>query len=616
MRFGNYEAVSEIGRGGMGVVYRARDARGNDVAVKVVTARHDAEANAGFERERRLLATLSDVEGFVPIVDAGVTDSHAWVAMPLLTGSTLRARLAKGPMKVPDAVALVRQLARAMGKAHARGIVHRDLKPENVLFTHDGRPLVADLGLAKHFRRDVAGASRSEAISSTGIMAGTLGYMPPEQIDDAKGAGPPADVFALGVLLHECLTGWKPFPASGFVSYAESLRRGAPRIDPDVAVVPDWLEAALRRALAYESDRRFPDGESFAAALEGPPTRGRRRVAAVAFALVALGVAALAELAASGHEVPPPPGRAVEPRASSAFARGARLLETDDFPGAIAAFSEAIAEEPSSSAPWAERAWARAFDGILHGGTEVRLLALADAEHAVALDPRSTRALCSLAFAHADQARLDLVLEDVARALALDPRCTRAFLWRGFVLARRNDDDSHRQARIDLDRALALEPAGPDAWLVHGNLSGLATITSDKVTAIAEARLAYELGAPHPFAAVMLAGALNDEDHAAEAAHYAAEAVRRDPLNAGAWSLRVDTRSKAGLLREEIDDDTRWLEHDPRFAQALVNRGFAKLRSGDPAGARRDFDAARALPIDNAATRGALTIGLDLVGKD
>src|SRR5262249_13501635 len=141
MDVGGYEVTSELGRGGMGVVLRARSPDGKDVALKVLHAADSKSALARFERERRLLATLGEEGGFVPLLDAGDSPRGPFIVMPLLPGGTLRDRLERGPLAVEDAVALFVALASALGRAHALGIVHRDLKPENVLFTAEGRPL-------------------------------------------------------------------------------------------------------------------------------------------------------------------------------------------------------------------------------------------------------------------------------------------------------------------------------------------------------------------------------------------------------------------------------------------------------------------------------------------
>src|SRR4029077_14975920 len=123
------------------------------VAIKLFHATSDPDALAAFEREKRLLATLGEAQGFVPVIDSGELAGRPYVVMPLLPGGTLRERLARGRLEPRDAIELVSRLAGAIGQAHERGIVHRDLKPENVLFDAVGRALIADLGLAKHFRR-------------------------------------------------------------------------------------------------------------------------------------------------------------------------------------------------------------------------------------------------------------------------------------------------------------------------------------------------------------------------------------------------------------------------------------------------------------------------------
>ncbi|MBI3725165.1 serine/threonine protein kinase, partial [bacterium] len=168
MRIGDYEIVSEVGHGGMGIVYRARSKEGRPVAIKLLRSRH--ESLARFEREQRLLALFGEREGFVPLLDAGSSPGGPYIVMPLIEGGTLADRLRRGALGVDETIALGRALAEAVARAHERGIVHRDLKPANVLFTGDGpggtsraRPLVADLGLAKHFQKDApdAAASRS-----------------------------------------------------------------------------------------------------------------------------------------------------------------------------------------------------------------------------------------------------------------------------------------------------------------------------------------------------------------------------------------------------------------------------------------------------------------------
>src|SRR5262249_13519673 len=186
------------------------------------------------------------------------------------------------------AVEIGRAIAEAAGRAHARGIIHRDLKPENVLFTAEGRPLIVDLGLAKHFRSDAPTAGASVVLSKTGEMRGTATYMAPEQILSARDVGPPADVFALGAIIYELLGGRPAFEGDTAIEVMAKISGGD--IDPIETRRPDvppWLARVVGRALERDPARRFPDGEALARALaEGPRARGGagKRVAALGLA--------------------------------------------------------------------------------------------------------------------------------------------------------------------------------------------------------------------------------------------------------------------------------------------------------------------------------------------
>jgi serine/threonine-protein kinase len=293
VKIGPYELQGELGRGGMGVVYRVRLPSGGEGALKVLP-KLDPSRAARFERERRLLAALGERAGFVGLLDGGITGDGAWLLMPLVTGGTLRERLCGGALDVSSTLALGTEIARALGAAHSLGIVHRDVKPENILFTQEGRALLADLGLAKHFDRLAPGASRSVSQTAAGDLRGTAGYLAPEQLEDASKAGPPADVFALGAVLYECLAGRPAFPGA---TVLEMLARAAaadlaPIGSPSV---PAWLEAVLRRSLAREPKDRFANGEELARALElqgkvpesARPRRTTRALPLVAALLVA-----------------------------------------------------------------------------------------------------------------------------------------------------------------------------------------------------------------------------------------------------------------------------------------------------------------------------------------
>ncbi|MBI3725432.1 protein kinase [bacterium] len=299
MDFPGYQVISEIGRGGMGVVLRARAASGREVAIKLLLHQQTADASdralARFERERRLLSSLAENEGFVPLLDAGESPRGPYLVMPFVGGGTLRNRILEGRLPVSEVVSLGRELARALGRAHERGIVHRDLKPENVLFMEDGRPLIADLGLAKHFSREGLEGSKSISFSRSGEFMGSAGYMPIEQMNDAKAVGPAADVFALGAILHECLSGKPAFDGDSIHSVMAKVSTGERTPLRSLRhEVPRWLSSVIDLALARDVKDRLPDGNALARALEGEGAPRRSRGPALALGALAAAAAALA----------------------------------------------------------------------------------------------------------------------------------------------------------------------------------------------------------------------------------------------------------------------------------------------------------------------------------
>jgi serine/threonine protein kinase/tetratricopeptide (TPR) repeat protein len=278
-RLGPYEIVSSVGTGGMGQVFRARDTRlGRDVAVKILTAAHagDPDSVRRFEKEARAVASLSH-PNVVPLFDIGDQDGIRYAVTEFVSGETLRERLKRGPVPPAEAADVAAQIAEGLSAAHEKGFVHRDIKPENVILSRPGFPRILDFGLAKRSVGMLGGsASEEEATQSAfltepGVIAGTIGYMSPEQVRGETVDGR-SDIFSLGVVLWEMLTGQRPFRGESPVDTLSAILREEPPPDPAL----DGLNPEFARILRRSLEKRPEDRYSSAAELAGDLRRVAR----------------------------------------------------------------------------------------------------------------------------------------------------------------------------------------------------------------------------------------------------------------------------------------------------------------------------------------------------
>ena len=270
---GRYRIDEFIGAGGMGQVYRAHDSRiERDVAIKVLPADYaaDAERLQRFEQEARATGALNH-PNVLTLYDVGTADNRPYLVMELLDGETLRNCIGRGAMPAARACEIAAAIARGLSAAHARAIVHRDLKPENVMVTRDGRVKILDFGIAKLRGRD---ANLDERTVTTPIrtaadtMLGTAGYMAPEQVRGAP-TDERADLFALGAMLFELLTGRRAFDRASRVETLNAiLHDDVPEPDKVAARVPPALDRIVRRCLEKAPDLRFQSATDLAFALE------------------------------------------------------------------------------------------------------------------------------------------------------------------------------------------------------------------------------------------------------------------------------------------------------------------------------------------------------------
>jgi Tol biopolymer transport system component len=310
-KLGNYDILDKLGEGGMGQVWRAKDARLNrSVAIKILPAdvAGDEVRRERFEQEARSLGALNH-PNIVAVYDVGQTDGQAYIVSELVEGESLRAVIERGPISGRRLLDLLTQTAEGIAAAHAIGIVHRDLKPENIMVARDGRVKVLDFGLAKQ-NASIAQDSATIALSQPGMVLGTVGYMSPEQVRgepvDAR-----SDIFSFGCVGYEMEAGKQPFTGKSAADVMSSVLREDP---PEIPLpLPAALTAIIYRCLEKDPARRFQSAADLAFALRSmaqisqtstsQPAIARLEPKRRAWLVPALGVVGAALLFAAGYWV-------------------------------------------------------------------------------------------------------------------------------------------------------------------------------------------------------------------------------------------------------------------------------------------------------------------------
>jgi serine/threonine-protein kinase len=573
---GRYRVERELGAGGMATVYRAHDGKhGRDVAIKVL---RPALAHAvGADRFHREIATTAILRHphILPLYDSGEAGGLLYYVMPLVEGESLRDRLARdGRLPVDEALRIAREVADALGYAHERGIAHRDVKPENILLER-GHAVVADFGIAR-----AVAETGSERLTQTGFAVGTPLYMSPEQAVGEPNLDGRSDLYSLGCVLHEMLTGKPPFTGATVAAITQQhLVAEPPRVTAARPEVTPSVERAIVRALAKDpADRpwpasRFVDALTSADAMSDVPTRrtgssmARRgpMLVAAALALLAAGAWGLARVRASGTPAnataAAPIGRiAVIPLDNQTGDTAQRFFAdgmTREVIGVLADAGvrvlgfRAVAPYRGSAKPVREIAGDLGVDAIvsgavLRGGDVVTL-------SAELIDARSDETLWSRTF---ERAAADV---------------------------------------MTLQREVARE-------IARGIRAGL---TPDQTQRLAATRQAD----PRAYAQYLLgqeAAALRTADGLRRAIDHLGRSLRIDSTYAPAWAALAIAHAYALIYQTAPRDSAygttmraadRAIALDPSLGDAWFARGVARLHERwDFAGAYADFDSADARP--------------------
>ncbi len=465
---GRYRLDEKIAEGGFAEVWKGFDLElRRAVAVKMPKAGRLLSTER-FMAEARRVAGLKH-PGVVPVFDVGRDEESCFIVSDFVEGGSLADRIAKNRPNSQESARLVAEIAETLAYAHRQGFIHRDIKPGNILIDRHGRALLADFGIAR---------SPDDGAESGAVSFGTLAYMSPEQVE-GQGVDHRADIYSLGVVLHELLTGELPHQGTDPVQLRRQIISG------DVAQLPavsKELGSICMKCLARKSSDRYQDAGKLAADLRrsaGSPSTSRRLIAGLVGLLLVVTVAGFIfyKLSRPATERPDDPGiltkndegkQPAPGTLEAALALGKLHANKKEWDKAEAAFTEAIKLDPECAEAYHRRA------GCLFNAGKTKE-SLSDFDMAARLDPKNAEVFKNRGLAYLRLLRVDEAMADLRHAQQLDPDhpdlyrkpMSLAFAQRGYVKAQANQTE---EAIADMDEALRLDPTNAEVFDKRGSL--------------------------------------------------------------------------------------------------------------------------------------------------
>jgi tetratricopeptide (TPR) repeat protein/tRNA A-37 threonylcarbamoyl transferase component Bud32 len=580
--FGPYEILAELGRGGMGVVYKARHPQLDQiVALKVLLAGDMASKTQvkRFQKEAELAGKLKH-PGIVAIHDVGTIDDRHYFTMDFIEGVALNDRVKARDLPLRQAVQVARDLARALGHAHQNGVIHRDVKPANIILDAEGRPHLTDFGLARE--ADVLDSAR---LTREGATVGTPFYMSPEQArGDLAAVGPSTDIYALGVVLFEMLTFEHPFKATGQVELTRRiLTEPPPRLTELEPAIDAEVEAIVLKALEKDPQDRFVTADAFADELDRylrgeviltRTARSKERARHAVLLLCALVGALGVGLAVWGcvllyrrhlEQVAIDQKKALDELAAKNREKAAQL-----FKDAEAAFGEADRLPPLTAG--------EAFHQKLR-------TAVTFATDGLKLDPESARGLLVRGRAEEVLNQGDKALQDYAKAHGADPSGS-AGVEAGFreIMLSERRGGANTEAKAAERFGKLAEGSGAPVWRTLARALKLLFDHAPLDTVLAEIEAAKRLDRSCPEVYHVAAAAYMEDsrgDHVKDVIEALDSYLEVERKSARAYALRARARFQTNQS-EQADDDLRHaLALDPDEPLALIAQAEVESAKGN-----------------------------------